>query len=259
MPMRVSALTVTREGALPRLALAIGDFARQTLPDRELVVVHDGGESFDREVRDLVERSGVVATVSREPPGTSLGMLRNRSVALARGDLVAQWDDDDRYHPRRLEIQVGAIDRERADFAFLTDQLHYFAAQRMLWWTDWSAEAYPLDFVQGTLVGRRDRMPAYPDARLGEDTQLCLAIAASGARIARVRDAGWSVVYVYHGANAWPAAHHAAIAAAKRLPDARLLAREHRLRAELARYEPSLPPLVVPCGPGAIVSEPAAR
>ena len=67
MPMRVSALTVTREGALPRLALAIGDFARQTLPDRELVVVHDGGESFDREVRDLVERSGVVATVSREP------------------------------------------------------------------------------------------------------------------------------------------------------------------------------------------------
>ncbi|MFO1284730.1 MAG: glycosyltransferase family 2 protein [Burkholderiales bacterium] len=257
--MRVSALTVTREGALDRLALAAGDFARQDHADRELVVVHDGSGDFDRSVRALVERLRIDAVVSREASGAPLGALRNRAVALARGEVVAQWDDDDRYHPRRLAIQVEALERERADFAFLADQLHWFPARGTLYWVDWRAEAYPLDFVQGTLVGRRAAMPAYPESRRGEDTAACLAIAASGARIGRVVGAGWCYVYVYHGANAWPESHHAAIAGAKHLPDARLLAREPALREALAGYEPPLPSLVVPCGVGPIAIDPPAH
>ena len=101
-----------------------------------------------------------------------------------------------------------------ASFAFLTDQLHWFPKHGALYWEDWSSEAYPLDFVQGTLVGRRARMPSYDPLRRGEDTALCRAIVAGGETVARVRDAGWSHVYTYHGDNAFPAPHHQAIASA---------------------------------------------
>jgi glycosyltransferase involved in cell wall biosynthesis len=39
----------------------------------------------------------------------SLGALRNYSVEMARGDIVVQWDDDDWYHKRRIEVQFQVI------------------------------------------------------------------------------------------------------------------------------------------------------
>ena len=245
--MLISALTVTREGALPRLALSLGDLARQTHAERELVVVHDGDATFHAAVELLALRAGLTATVDRAEPGQPLGTLRNRAVALARGELVAQWDDDDRHHPERLARQAAALAARDASFAFLTDQLHWFPDHGALYWEDWSVEPYPLDFVQGTLVGKRARLPSYRSARRGEDTALCREIVAAGEPVARVRDAGWSYVYTFHGANAFPSAHHQAIAGAKHLTPARMLAREKVLRERLAEYEPRLPTVVVPC------------
>jgi glycosyltransferase involved in cell wall biosynthesis len=244
----VSALTVTREGALPRLAQSLGDLARQTHATVEAVVVHDGDATFHAAVELVALRAGLVATIERAEPGQALGALRNRAVALARGEVVAQWDDDDRHHPERLARQVAALVAADASFAFLTDQLHWFPAQQALYWEDWSTETYPLDFVQGTLVGRRARMPSYEVLRRGEDTALCHRLVAEGQRIARVRDAGWSYVYTFHGGNAFPATHHQAIAWAKHLSPARMLARERILRERLAQYDPPLPAVVVPCG-----------
>ena len=257
--MLISALTITRPGALPRLATAFGDFARQTYATRELVVVHDGDAAFDAAVQLLAHRAGIVASVARADPGTPLGELRNRSVALARGEWVVQWDDDDRHHPERLARQADALALRGASFAFLTEQLHHFPERGTLYWEDWSAEPYPLDFVQGTIVARRERMPAYAPMRRGEDTALCRAIVKSGETIARVRDAGWSYVYTYHGANVFAASHHRAIALAKQLSPARMLAREHVLRARLADYDPPLPDVAVPCGDGVIAIQSAGR
>ncbi|MEO8487806.1 MAG: glycosyltransferase family A protein [Betaproteobacteria bacterium] len=247
-PLLISALCVTRADALPRLVASFTDLAGQRGVACELVVVHDGDESFHAAVELLAKRSALAATIERSEPGRPLGELRNRSVALARGDLVAQWDDDDRHHPERLARQAAALTASGASFAFLTDQLHWFPSHGTLYWEDWSVEAYPIDFVQGTLVGRRDRMPAYPAARRGEDTALCRAIAEADEPIARVRDAGWSYVYTWHGDNAWSGRHHLAMAQAKHLSDARILAREGTLRRRLAEYAPPIDPVIVPCG-----------
>src|SRR6185436_11440149 len=170
--MLISALTVTREGALPRLALAIGDLARQSHAERELVVVHDADAAFHAAVELLARRASLPATVERIAPGQTLGELRNRAVSLARGALVAQWDDDDRHHPERLGRQAEALASRDASFSFLTEQLHHFPKQGALYWEDWSPEPYPLDFVQGTIVARRERMPTYAPMRRGEDTAL---------------------------------------------------------------------------------------
>jgi len=251
--MLVSCLTVTQAGRLEPLRLSIGDYMRQSHAERELVVVHDGDDGFDAKVRALCAECRVTPVrVQSAPRGTALGALRNLATGLAKGELVCQWDDDDRFHPLRLELQIRALVADAADFCFLSDQLHWFPARGELTLDDCHMESYPFNFVQGTLLGRRAALPRYPELARGEDTALCLSILQAGCRIARLRDAGWSYVYVYHGANAWPLAHHAAIARAKTLSAARLLGRERTLRARLADYVPPLGPLVVPYAGGRI-------
>ena len=246
----ISCIMVTQPSRLPLARLAIADFLRQTHRDSELVVLHDGDDAFDLALRGAATDSRV--RIVREAPGSTLGTLRNLAVAAAHGDFVCQWDDDDRYHPRRLELQCNAVHDARADFCFLVDQLHWFPERRELFWDDWNGEAYPLNFVQGTLLGRRDLMPAYADAARGEDTGAALDILRRGHSVARLRDAGWCYVYVYHGANAWDAAHHTAISRAKRFSPARLLQRESELRTRLAEYSPPLGALRIPHSAGYI-------
>jgi glycosyl transferase family 2 len=251
-PTRMSGLMVTRSTSLPLLPLAIGDFARQTLRDRELIVVHDGDADFDAALWTLCAAHDVDAVVDRAAPGQPLGALRNRSIELARGEIVAQWDDDDRHHPERLALQLDALRRQDAVAAFSTEQLHWFPARALMFWEDWQHDAWPLDVVQGTLIGVRAQLPRYPDVARGEDSALLLTLARNAAPVARVKGIGWAYVYTFHGRNAWDAAHHAAAAASKALSPARLLAREFELRTRLADYHPALPVVQLPYAGGSI-------
>ena len=249
----ISCLMITQTSRLALAQLAIGDFAAQTHAERELVIVHDGNEAFDAALRAAAaEVCAAPVRVMLRPAGASLGQLRNAAIDAAQGDFVCQWDDDDRYHPQRLSLQWQALARERADFCFLSDQLHWFPTRGELYWDDWNREAWPLNLVPGTLLGRRARMPRYPQLARGEDTDVLLHILRRGDRIARVRDAGWCYVYVYHGANTWDATHHVAISRAKRYGQARLLQRESDLRRHLAEYAPALGALRMPHEAGAL-------
>ena len=238
---------------LPLLERAVGDFAAQSHADAELVIVHDGGAEFDAHVHALARRHAAHRIrVHAAKPGLNLGALRNLSVQLAQGDLVCQWDDDDRHHPQRLALQSDALRAQAADFCFLADQLHWFAAAGELYWDDWNIEPYPMNFVHGTLLGRKAAMPAYAGLARGEDTALLHEILRAGRRIAQLRDRGWAYVYVYHGGNVFDAAHHAAISRLKRYSGARLLAREGLLRERLAEYAPPLGALCMPYEDGAL-------
>jgi glycosyltransferase involved in cell wall biosynthesis len=241
---------VTQPSRLALAKRAIDDFLRQTHDERELVITHDGDDACDAALRDMAAHASI--RLVRERSGLTLGALRNVAVDASRGDFVCQWDDDDRYHPQRIALQWRALRQDDADFCFLSDQLHWFPQRRELYWDDWDRETYPLNFVQGTLLGRRDLMPRYPDAVRGEDTDVVLQILRDGRRIARLRDVGWCYVYVYHGANAWDAPHHAAIPRAKAFGHVRLLQRERLLRARLAEYVPPLGSLHLPHENGVI-------
>ncbi len=246
--MHTTCFMITQPSRLELARLAIGDFCAQTHPERDLLIVHDGDEAFDATLRAWLDsapqckqaNAAQQITVHRSVPGQSLGALRNEAVRLARGDLVCQWDDDDRYHPERLALQVKALVDEDADFCFLRDQLHGFVDEGKLTWDDWNLESYPLNFVQGTLLGKREKMPLYPEIRRGEDTGLCLAILEAGHKITRLRHQGWCYIYSFHGGNVWDANHHQAIAQAKQMPEAFVAIRLEQLRARLAEY-PNLP------------------
>src|SRR3569623_1222007 len=249
----ISCLMVTQAARLPLAALAIGDFARQTHAERELVILHDGGAATDAALRTLAAAFPDAAIrVIDVPAGHSLGALRNRAVQAASGSHVCQWDDDDRYHPERLRLQWQALLAQNATFCFLVDQLHYFPATNEMYWDDWERESYPLNLIQGSLLGRRDLMPAYPELPRGEDTGAVRELLRRGHPIARLRDAGWCYVYVYHGANVWPAARHEAISHSKRYGAARLMQRAALLRRRLAEYAPGFAPLRMPHEAGAL-------
>ncbi len=243
----ISCLMITQASRLALARLAIADFAAQTHAERELIVLHDNDNAFHAELAALAAAApSAPIRVLPQAPGQTIGALRNAAVVAAAGDYVCQWDDDDRYHPERLSVQWRALREADAAFAFLTDQLHWFPERAELYWDDWNREAYPLNVVQGTLLGRRERMPRYAELARGEDTDVLLKILRQGERIARVRDAGWCSVYVYHGANTFNYAHHAAISRAKAFGLAILLQREHMLRQRLAEYRPGLGALRMP-------------
>ncbi len=236
----ISCLMITQPGRLALTRAAIADFAAQTHRERELLIVHDGDSQFHASLEHAAAACDAIIRVLRQPSGHTLGWLRNAAVDAAIGDYVCQWDDDDRYHPQRLALQLQALVDANADFCFLTDQLHWFPHSGGMFWDDWNRETYPFNVVQGTLFGKRARMPRYSDDVRGEDTALLVEILRSGAPIARLRDVGWCYVYVYHGANAWDKEHHAAITRMKSLGVAALLRREASLRQRLAEYRPGL-------------------
>src|SRR5215831_3106096 len=136
----ISCLTVTQESRLGSLNLALSDFLRQTERDRELVIVHDGTDAFHERLSAMAGTDpGSRIRVVRVPssPRLTLGALGNASLAAARGEYICQWDDDDRYHPRRFEIQMEALRAAGSDACVLVDQLHFFVESREMYWDDW--------------------------------------------------------------------------------------------------------------------------
>lgn len=243
----ISCFTVTQEGRLPLLAQAIADFQAQSVRDRELVIVHDGAPSFHNEVLRLAAQvASAPVRVARAATGHTLGTLRNVAIDFAQGEYVCQWDDDDRCHPQRLEAQLDALRAANADCSFFSDQLHFFADAREMYWDDWHAEPYPLNFAPGSLFARRSRLARYPDLKRGEDTEQALAMLRDGRRFERIRDQGYLHIYVFHGRNTFDQAHHASISYWGCYRRGRLLPLESLLRARLTEYSPPLGPFVMP-------------
>ena len=239
--MLISCLTVTRPGRIDLLECSVRCFARQSWQDKELVIVHDGDDEFDADLTALSGRYPAESIRSRRvPPGLSLGALRNLSVEAAAGEFICQWDDDDLSHPRRLEIQYRQQAADQADFSFFTDQLHWFENTGEFFWDDWNVERFPMNLIQGTLMGRRSRMPSYPALERGEDTPLLQALHRRGDRLSALGGRGYLYIYRYTGRNAWGLSHHAAISAWKRYGKKRLEAQRDVLVRHLREYDLSL-------------------
>ena len=97
------------------LDIALRRFEAQTYPNKEIVVVYDqdnaaAGAVVDRHAA-LSSATGVrvIAAVNHKGKSATLGELRNQAIAAASGELIIQWDDDDWYSAKRVEMQYRAL------------------------------------------------------------------------------------------------------------------------------------------------------
>ena len=111
--MRISVVTVCRNAAAT-IGEALESFARQSHPDKELVVI-DGASSDDTlAIVRAFEREGV-AVISEPDAGIYDAM--NKGLGAFRGDAVGFLNADDRFHdPDALAALAAAL--ESADICY---------------------------------------------------------------------------------------------------------------------------------------------
>src|SRR5260370_34619653 len=107
---------------------AISYFLRQEYEPRELIVLDDGEDDVS-DVPPQDERVRYVRFDRRLP----LGEKRNRGCAVARGALIANWDDDDWIAPSRLRLQVEQLLAAGAEACGARELLHLRLAAGEAW------------------------------------------------------------------------------------------------------------------------------
>src|SRR5262249_14316305 len=145
---------------------AVAYFLRQDYPERELLIVDDGSTDHANDVPHD-PRVRYVHLGRR----LSIGAKRNRACELAKGAIIAHWDDDDWYAAERLSTQVAPLLSGAADITALTST-RFFDLDR---WEIWSCtpelhrRLFVLDVHGGTLVYHRrvfEQLARYPDTSL---------------------------------------------------------------------------------------------
>ncbi len=195
---RISCVMVTANRV--RIARrAVACFAAQGWGNRELVVVDDGAEDYAPLFAALPPDRVRYLRVAPSSDNT-LGALRNRSLDEARGEIIAQWDDDDWYHPDRLSAQAAMLDAGH-DACVLRGTLMHLDDPR---WFDHPYVGTLEPGVPGSIVHRADASARYPEKRRGEDTDFLGHW--SGGRLA-VLDAPQLFLRAFHGANTWERTH----------------------------------------------------
>lgn len=107
---RVSVVIPTFQGAT-RITDAIERLHLQTFQDFEVIVINDGStDETSMLVQQLARADSRIRLIEQQNQG--IGAARNAGIAAARGDLIAFLDDDDLWHPRKLELQLARFDSE---------------------------------------------------------------------------------------------------------------------------------------------------
>ena len=191
--------THNRRGFIP---LALTCFEAQSYPRKELVVIDDGADT----VSDLLEgRAGV--RYARVAHRMTIGAKRNLACDLAQGEIIAHWDDDDWYGPRRLAEQAAPLIAQSCDVTGLVNT-HVLEMPAARFWTlsgDLHHRMFVGDIHGGTLMFRKSLLRQgirYPEANLAEDAALIRQFTQRRKHIQRVTEAGL-FVYVRHTSNTW--------------------------------------------------------
>lgn len=191
--------TFNRRAFIP---LTLACFRSQTYPHKELVVVDDGLDP----VADLLAELRDVRYL-RVPRRMTIGAKRNLGCREARGDIIAQWDDDDWYAPDRLARQVAPILSGAADITGLANRFMLEMPIGRFWAPadDLHRRMFVGDVHGGTLVYRKSMLAEgirYPEIDLAEDASLIQQATRRNKRLIRLENAEL-FVYLRHGRNAW--------------------------------------------------------
>ena len=167
----------------------------QTYPNYEAVVSLHGqprDDSRERGWREIVSGSFQVRHVERRE---ALGMVYNRGIEAANGDLVTIWDDDDHYGPNHLWDLVIASKVSRADLVGKGAEFIYLEG------LDTTTQRFPSgryrysDLIGGPslTLGRRlvHEIGGFAPMSLGEDRDMIKRIQSAGGKVYRDHGFGY--------------------------------------------------------------------
>ncbi|HXQ12111.1 MAG TPA: glycosyltransferase family A protein [Caulobacteraceae bacterium] len=245
---------------LAGLKRSVADYLRQSWAERELVIVLNGGDrAVAAVIRSHVADLGRADICIVEPVGERpLGALRNIAKAEAGGAILCQWDDDDLYHPERLQQQAAALVASGAEAICLEQVMQFFPGERLLYCDNFRSA--PEGGFAGSIMCWARAPIDYPEtgpaARLGEDTAVALQLKARGA-FAVLSDQAHLYVYVSHGGNSWDDAHHRVLPSRHGFTQGLLRRREAAFRAGLAAIDFGPGPVTVQGsnGPAFVIQE----
>lgn len=197
---KVSCLMVTanRKQLMRRSILG---FKNQTYPNKELVVVDDGQQDLEEVLKELPS-SQLTYLKLKSKPGNTLGKLRNRSLDEADGEYLVQWDDDDWYHPDRISIQAGFLNKGYDACCISGSLMHLDEEPYMLH----PYVGYLPEGIPGSIMHRIDKAIRYPHTRRAEDT-VYLKEWMKKRYVQINSDYAHLFIRCYHGNNTWEKDH----------------------------------------------------
>ena len=196
-PPLISCLMLTR-GRLVPTRLSIDCYRRQTWPNRELIVVCDDPASeLPAYIATLGDPSIRYVLTAKDV----IGALRNVTLDSSSGPFLSVWDDDDLYHPERLEFQYAELTSRKAAAHFLSRWLLWWPAQRRL-------ALAKRRYWEGSMLARRIAFGSYPVVARREDTLAVASLRERGNRII-YSDQPFAYCYIIHGANTLGGRYHA--------------------------------------------------
>lgn len=185
-------------------------FLEQVHGNKELVVVVDRDPEGFARMQHYVEEHGIEnVRLHLSTEKLFLGDLRNRSLDLADGEMVCQWDDDDLYHPERITRQLDTMLMSGSEVSFLAEHFAIADESNDLYLCDWHRTSE--GGMPSTLLGSKRSLPQYPGLPRHEDTVFQRTLLRSEVRIANLRDLSGLHIYVCHGSNTSAAGHHRAL------------------------------------------------
>ncbi len=192
---KVSCLIVTanRRDLLRRSLLSLKN---QTYQNVEVVVVDNGRETVD-DLLDLFPDNRVKYIRIEPSPGNILGELRNISLNHATGGFMICWDDDDWFHPKRIETQLNVL-QSGYDACCLEGNIFHIDTPEL---ADHPYIGRLPDGSPSSIMHRRNDKIRYPSLKRGEDTVYLNRWIEQG----RYKMLGLSYSYlfvrVFHGTN----------------------------------------------------------
>jgi glycosyltransferase involved in cell wall biosynthesis len=196
----VSCLCVTRNN-FSLLSRAIDCFDKQTYPNKELVILCEDNNPNLSKIKQLESREDVVLHIQPALPKLSLGKLRNMSIQISHGEYFCQWDDDDWYHPNRIQDQYSFIINSDVSGCYLDQRIVYDSIEKQLYISE-------LCKFEGSIMMKKSmalKTSMYSNKNKAEDTDFVFPLIRSGVLVPL--HAPHLYVYTHHGNNVWHKKH----------------------------------------------------
>ena len=142
------------------------------------------------------------SVTSAHDSARTLGAWRNAACQLARGEIVAHWDDDDWYPADRLSRQVATLLQQEADICGSSRFYCYEVEGVRAWEYCYSGSPYPW-LAGSTLAYKKScwQQNPFPDLQAGEDARFVWAHAKE--RVIDLADPDLCIATL-HGGNTSP-------------------------------------------------------